>query len=99
MLGEKLDESAIKHLSIFDAWWRFIRNLKIRDIRQIRQSGYKGNVPTIIQKMILYQARIPESLLKLGLFSKGFMFSFYLKNRKELKVHNSASSEQPTAKS
>ncbi len=96
LLGEKMDESSIKHIPIFDAWWRFLRNLHIRDIGQIRQSGYKGNVPAIIQKMILYQAGIPESLLKLGPFSKVFMFSFYLKNLNSL---NSASRQQPTANS
>ncbi len=99
LLGGKLDESAIKHIIIFDAWWRFLRNLRIRDIDQIRESGYKGNVSAIVKKMILCQAGIPESLLKLGLFSKFFMFSFYLKNLKSLNTHNSAKSQRPTANS
>ncbi len=97
ILGEKLDELSIKNISIFDSWWRFLRNLRVRNIGQIRQSGYTGNVPAIIQKMILYQAGIPEYLLKLGLFSKSFMFSFYLRNRKNLNLHNSADSQQPAA--
>jgi glycosyltransferase involved in cell wall biosynthesis len=99
LLGEKLDESSIKHIVIFDAWWRFLRNLRIRNIGQIRQSGYNGNIPVIIQKMILYQAGIPESLLNLGPFSKVFMFSFYLRNRKKLNIHNSASRQRTTGNS
>jgi glycosyltransferase involved in cell wall biosynthesis len=84
MLAEKLDKTAIRHISIFDAWWRFIRNLSVRNISQVKNSGYGGEIPDFIPGMIQRQNKIPGRLLKQGLFSKMFMFAFYLKIRKQL---------------
>jgi glycosyltransferase involved in cell wall biosynthesis len=84
MLGEKLDKISIKHPSIFDAWWRFLRNLRIREISQIRQSGYEGVIPDFIPPMIRFQNKIPALLLQTGLFSKMSMFFCYLKMRSHL---------------
>jgi glycosyltransferase involved in cell wall biosynthesis len=84
MLAEKLESTAIRHISIFDAWWRFIRNLSIVNISQIKNSGYEGKIPDFIPLMIQRQNKIPKSLLRQGLFSKMFMFIFYLKIRKQL---------------
>ena len=74
MLGEKLDETIHKTLSIFDAWWRFIRNLKIRDVSKIRQSGYQNVIPAFIPPMIEMQNKISGGLLKIGFISKMCMF-------------------------
>jgi glycosyltransferase involved in cell wall biosynthesis len=79
MLGEKLDKSAIRHISVFDAWWRFLRNLSIRDTTQIGNSGYTGKIPGFIPAMIARQNKIPRIILRQGLFSKFFMFLHYLK--------------------
>ena len=84
MLGEKLDKTAVRHISIFDAWWRFLRNLSIRNIAQIENLGYSGGIPDFIPTMIARQNKIPASLLKQGLFSKMFMITFYLRIRKKL---------------
>ncbi len=81
MLGEKLDETTIKHLSIFDAWWRFIRNLKIRNVSQIRQSGYQNEIPVFIPPMIEMQNKISAGLLRIGFISKMCMFFCYLRMR------------------
>jgi glycosyltransferase involved in cell wall biosynthesis len=81
MLGEKLNAITIKHLSIFDAWWRFIRNLKIRDVSQIRQSGYQNVIPAFIPPMIKMQNKISASLLGIGFISKICMFFCYLRVR------------------
>jgi glycosyltransferase involved in cell wall biosynthesis len=81
MLGEKLDETTIKHLSIFDAWWRFIRNLKIRDVSQIRQFGYQHAIPAFIPPMIEMQNKISAGLLRIGFISKMCMFFCYLRVR------------------
>ncbi|HEY4936812.1 MAG TPA: hypothetical protein VII44_09535, partial [Puia sp.] len=88
MLGEKLDKTAIHHISVFDAWWRFLRNLSIRDITQIENSGYTGKIPDFIPSMITRQNKIPRPLLNLRLFSKIFMITYYLKIRKSLNTLN-----------
>lgn len=77
LLGEKLNYSEIRQISVFDSWWRFLRNLSIRDPDQIKQSGYQGKIPEFITAMIKAQQKIPVSLLKTGLFSKIFMFLHY----------------------
>jgi glycosyltransferase involved in cell wall biosynthesis len=84
MLGEKLDKGYIKHISIYDAWWRFIRNLKIRDISQIRQSGYQNVIPAFIPPMIKFQNKISVPLLRIGIISKICMFFCFLGVRKRL---------------
>jgi glycosyltransferase involved in cell wall biosynthesis len=85
MLGEKMDKIDNTQITIFDAWWRFLRNLSIRDITQIENSGYNGKIPDFISAIIKYQNKIPAFILRTGLFSKTFMLILYLKLRKSLK--------------
>ncbi len=84
MLAEKLGDRSIQHITVFDAWWRSLRNLSIKDITQIKNSGYSGKIPDFIPAIIKFQNKIPASILKTGLFSKTFMFILYLKFRKRL---------------
>ncbi len=84
MLGEKLGDISIQHITVFDAWWRFLRNLSIRDIAQIKNSGYNGKIPDFIPSIIKFQNKIPAPILRTGLFSKTFMLFLYLKLRKRL---------------
>jgi glycosyltransferase involved in cell wall biosynthesis len=84
-LGEKADPASVHHKVIFDSWWRFLRNLSIRDISQIEKSRYDGKIPDFIPGMINKQSKIPKSLLRMGLISKFIMFSYYLKVRKSLR--------------
>jgi glycosyltransferase involved in cell wall biosynthesis len=81
LLNEKLDPQSSKYLPIFDSWWRFIRNLSIKDLAQINGSGYTGNIPPFVAAMIKTQTRIPEILLKNGFSSKFFMFLHYLRTK------------------
>jgi glycosyltransferase involved in cell wall biosynthesis len=78
MLNEKLGSHPINHIPIFDSWWRFLRNLSIREISQIRNAGYEGRIPSFIVPMIAAQRKIPRILLNQGVFSKLFMFLHYL---------------------
>jgi glycosyltransferase involved in cell wall biosynthesis len=84
MLGEKLDRTSVRHVRVFDSWWRFLRNLSIRDMSQIEKSGYKGKIPGFIPPMIGRQQKIPRSLLQWGVTSKIFMILHFLKNRRHL---------------
>jgi glycosyltransferase involved in cell wall biosynthesis len=98
MLGEKLGDYSIQYITVFDAWWRFLRNLAIRDTDQIKNSGYCGKIPDFIPSIIKFQNKIPASILKIGLFSKTFMFISYLKIRKNLKLINSVNGQRSTIK-
>jgi glycosyltransferase involved in cell wall biosynthesis len=84
MLEEKLEPAVVGNLTVFDSWWRFLRNLSIRDVSQIERAGYIGEVPGFVTAMMKQQNKIPPALLNLGLFSKMFMFVHYLRNRKKL---------------
>jgi glycosyltransferase involved in cell wall biosynthesis len=83
-LGEKSDHSSVQHIAVFDSWWRFLRNLSIRDLSQIEESRYNGKIPHFIPGMIKRQRQIPKALLRMGLFSKLMMLFYYLQVRKDL---------------
>jgi len=80
LLGDKLNYSGIRHIPVFDSWWRFLRNLSIRDLDQIKQSGYHGKIPDFINGMMKAQKKIPATLLKRGVFSKIFMLLHYYRS-------------------
>ena len=84
-LLNKIGPSTLKSLSVYDAWWRLMRNLNIRNIAQIREYGYHEQVPSTIQSMINWQRRIPRSLLRIGVISKFFMLLNYFLNVSRIK--------------
>jgi glycosyltransferase involved in cell wall biosynthesis len=69
----KIGIRSLRNVIVYDAYWRFIRNLKIRSVHQVRQSGYQGPIPEVIESMIRFQSSIPTAVLKTGIFSKFFM--------------------------
>ncbi len=73
----KIGIASLRNIFIYDAYWRFLRNLDIRTISQIRESGYQGTIPTLIESMISFQSSIPGAVLKNGFFSKFLMFTHY----------------------
>lgn len=81
LLLEKVGIRQLKNIMIFDACWRLIRNLKIRTVRDIEQSGYSGEIHNLLISMIRWQSFFPNSILKIGLFSKLLMFIHYLIHR------------------
>lgn len=79
-----LEKTGTKHFSnilVYDAWWRLMRNLNVRNQQQVSDAGYKGEVPMQVRCMINMQKKIPRSLLNKGIFSKMFMLASYLFNR------------------
>lgn len=74
----KIGIPALKNIIVYDAFWRFIRNLNIRSMAQIRGAGYDMPVPPVIKSMIRFQSSIPKAILKTGIFSKVFMFLHYI---------------------
>jgi glycosyltransferase involved in cell wall biosynthesis len=73
LLAEKLNPESLKDLVIYDSWWRFIRNMQIRDEKEIAENGYCGRIPETIRSMIRFQKKIPSFILRTGLFSKLLM--------------------------
>jgi len=82
---EKTGVHRLKNMLVYDAWWRSVRNLSIKDIAFIRENGYSGEIPAVIRSMIRWQIKIPGVFLKTGVFSKMFMFIHYLFHRHSLK--------------
>lgn len=80
MMAEKLQFSGTRNITVFDSWWRFVRNFSIRDTGQIERAGYSGKIPAFITKMIKYQKGIPRSLLQWGPASKICMFFHYIQH-------------------
>jgi len=83
-LLNKVSPAKLKNIAVYDAWWRLMRNLGIRDLQQLRKAGYNGEVPQSIQSMILWQKKLSPSLLRIGLFSKLWMLSNYIRNFRRL---------------
>lgn len=78
---EKTGIHQLNNLLVYDAWWRLMRNLNIRSVEEIKQAGYRGEVPAAIINMIEFQKRLPSNLLKTGAASKSFMTLSYLRNK------------------
>jgi len=81
LLLEKLNPESLNNLVLFDSWWRFIRNMRIRDEQEIAENGYPGIVPQPISSMIRFQKKIPFFILNNRLFSKLLMGIQYLKGK------------------
>jgi glycosyltransferase involved in cell wall biosynthesis len=74
----KVGSQQLDNMLVFDAWWRLVRNLRIRDSGQIYSSGYKGQIPSRILSIIRFQRKISLRLLRVGLLSKFFMIVCYI---------------------
>lgn len=77
-LLNKFGSRRLKDLRIYDAYWRMFRNLKVNTSAVIKQTGYKGDVPSVILMMLRFQRFMPFFLLKVGVFSKLLMLTSYL---------------------
>lgn len=77
---EKTGEKHLSNLMVYDAWWRLIRNLSIKNENDIRAAGYQGPIAESIKKIIRFQSTIPSATLKIGGLSKSLMILCYTKN-------------------
>lgn len=74
----KLKKGLRKNIFVYDAAWRLMRNMKVKDIELIRSAGYNGLVPEEIKRIINIQKHFNNRLLKFGPFSKCLMFFSYV---------------------
>ena len=72
-LLDKIGSTQLKNILVYDAWWRLIRNLGIRNEKDVQDGGYTGVLPTVIKDMIHRQSKISLKILKIGFFSKIYM--------------------------
>lgn len=82
LLLHKYGISPLKNILVYDAWWRILRNVKIRSIEQLEGYTPYQTWPEIILAMVAQQSKLPSSLLKFGPFSKIAMVLSYLSGRK-----------------
>jgi glycosyltransferase involved in cell wall biosynthesis len=80
LLLEKYGTEILNNLLVFDAWWRLIRNLRIRNVEDIREAGYAGNIPKKILMIIRIQSKISVKYLSSPFISKSAMFIAFLTN-------------------
>ena len=79
-LFNKIGFDKLKNILVFDAWWRLMRNLGIRNFKELSDAGYDGPVPRVIHSMVRWQSAFPLRLLKIGVVSKILMMMNYLFN-------------------
>lgn len=84
ILFRKYGVESLRHLIIYDVWWRLFRNMDINSYELLNK--YRKAVwPVIIKNLLKDLSRIPSSFLKIGLVSKFFMTISYLKNYHSIK--------------
>lgn len=66
-------EGSLRRLSLYDEWWRFLRNAGFRD-----KTLPAPSFPVDLQRMLRWQRSFPAGLIKKGVFSKPLMFASYL---------------------
>jgi glycosyltransferase involved in cell wall biosynthesis len=81
----KIGAKSLRGMLVYDAWWRFLRNLRIRSVDDIRKAGYNGDVHPLLLSMIRWQHFFPRPLMQTGVFSKLTMFMHRLTHQSFLK--------------
>jgi len=74
----------LKHILVYDYWWRLFRNFNIHSEADIRGFGYAGPIHAVFISMISWQNRILDRILRIGVFSKIFMFVHFILHRRKL---------------
>jgi glycosyltransferase involved in cell wall biosynthesis len=74
----------LRRLSLYDEWWRFLRNAGFRDPALLKQSIPDLTLPAPLRRMLSGQRAVAAGLLQKGVISKLWMFTSYLFNRPTL---------------
>ncbi|MEO7984479.1 MAG: glycosyltransferase family 2 protein [Bacteroidota bacterium] len=80
-LLRKLSPASLKRMYAYDYYWRFIRNLSVRDMQVVAQYYSGAAVPLLLQKMIRQQNYISAKLMQFGVIAKITMLGTYCWNR------------------
>ena len=79
ILLEKYGTKPLKHIIVFDAWWRILRNCEVRSQKDLTQFG-DTQWPACILNIVQLQSKFSSALLKNGFVSKTLMTISYLQN-------------------
>ncbi|HEX7845287.1 MAG TPA: glycosyltransferase family 2 protein [Chitinophagaceae bacterium] len=82
---EKTRIKRLKHILVYDYWWRFIRNFSLYNEADARKYGVEGTVHPVLKSMMRWQKRLPRKLLMKGFISKIIMATHFLLNRHKLR--------------
>ena|SRR5579871_6089043 len=77
-LLDKIGAEQLKNIFVYDGYWRFLRNLDVKNLNIIADNGYLNDPPAVIKKMIAFQNKLPAWCLKTGVFSKFFMLISFI---------------------
>jgi len=68
----------LRQLSVFDQWWRLLRNAGIGDFPTLKDYTGEVSLPRAISRMVAWQHWIPAGWLRSGIISKPVMFLNYI---------------------
>lgn len=85
LLLKKYGTKSLKHILVYDAWWRILRNTGIRSSKQLEHYTAGDHWPLVIQNMVKHQKKIPQKALRNGFISKPAMFLSYVMNQRYLR--------------
>jgi glycosyltransferase involved in cell wall biosynthesis len=68
----------LRRWQTYDAYWRMLRNAGVRSEAQLNEFAAPLHPSAIVAYMVNWQRHIPPFILKIGLYSKQFMFLSYL---------------------
>ena len=77
----KYGNNLFKNILAYDAWWRLIRNLRMREVSEFIKYSSGIKINDNILKIVVFQSYIPLTILKVGAVSKLLMSISYLFNR------------------
>ncbi|MEO7045171.1 MAG: glycosyltransferase family 2 protein [Ferruginibacter sp.] len=77
LLIEKMGTQILRNIFVYDYFWRLYRNLEIRSQDDILKI-YKKPLDPLLKRMINFQMKISTAILRIGIFSKLFMFRCYV---------------------
>ena len=79
LLSQYDQDLPLKNEHVFHLVWTMIARFRIRNIDQVKESGYSGRMPGKLEELINYQKKIPRIILKQPAWSKVFMKRCYKK--------------------
>ncbi|MGN6476541.1 MAG: glycosyltransferase family 2 protein [Flavipsychrobacter sp.] len=87
ILWNEYGPSMIPGIMNYDAWWRLMRKLRIKDNEELNQYRAGYPIPFFLDNILSLQNKLPVSLLKKGAFSKLFMsYSYFFHFKANLKT-------------
>ena len=77
-LLQKMGTGILCNIYVYDYYWRFLRNLKMRSLSQLQQFTGNAAIPPQLQQMLKFESSIPFWLLNFGPVSKLLMAGHFL---------------------